>query len=191
MAKKNSNRKSISAAKVEKASKARSLTKELMDKAVRHIASEIVAAKPGLDGRTPRGFAEKLLKEARDSFPKLTMNKVNYAVKSQKKELKKGSLSFNNNSNISSLSCDDESVKTTASGSTNTTTTSNTSKSPSAAEAEANKASKKRSNAKTKSTSAAEAEANATDDRSKKNNSRHASRIAKYLCLRWPAKRLY
>jgi hypothetical protein len=78
-----------------------------MEKAVQHIASEIVAAKPGLDGRTPRGFAEKLLKEARNSFPKLTMNKVNYAVKSLKKELKKGLLSFNNTTNISSLSCDE------------------------------------------------------------------------------------
>jgi hypothetical protein len=56
-----------------------------MDTAVRLIASEIIAAKPGLDEHTPRGFSEKLLKEAKDSFSKLTMNKVNYAVKSLKK----------------------------------------------------------------------------------------------------------
>jgi hypothetical protein len=50
--------------------KAGSLTKELIDKAVRHIPSEIVAARPGLDSRTPRGFAEGLLKDAQEAFPR-------------------------------------------------------------------------------------------------------------------------
>jgi hypothetical protein len=83
--------------------KAGVLTNELMNKAVCHIASEIVAAKSGLDNRTPRGFAEKLVREGKEIFPKLTMNKVNYAVKLLKLELKKGSLSLNADSNISSL----------------------------------------------------------------------------------------
>ncbi len=139
-----------------------------MDKAVRHIASEIVAAKPGLDGRTPRGFAEKLLKKAKESFPKLTMNKVNYAVTLLKKQLKQGSLSLHS-FNISSLIFDDESIKSTPSSGTNTTaTTSSTSKSSSAADAEANKSSQKRNKAKAKSSSAAEAEVIANDNRSKK-----------------------
>jgi hypothetical protein len=47
-----------------------------MDKAFRHIVSELVAAKPGLDGRTTRGFTEQLVKEAKESFPQLTMDKV-------------------------------------------------------------------------------------------------------------------
>ncbi len=163
---KKSNQRNICVVKVKKASKAKLLTKEPMDKAVQHIASEIVAAKPGLDGRTPRGFAEKLLKEAKYSFPKSTMNKVNYAVKSLKNELKRGSLSLNNTSNIS---CDDKSVKSTASSSTNTiATTSNLSNSLLAVEAEATKSSERQSNAKYKRASAAEAEVNAKDNRSKK-----------------------
>jgi hypothetical protein len=74
-----------------------------MNKAVHHIASEIVAAKSGLDNCTPQGFAEKLVREGKEIFPELTMNKVNYAVKLLKLELKKGSLSLNADSNISSL----------------------------------------------------------------------------------------
>jgi hypothetical protein len=78
-----SNNKKVAAkiVKLKKPSKARSLTKELMERAVRHIAEEILAAKPAADGRTPRGFADKLLKEAKETFPKLSMNKINYAVK--------------------------------------------------------------------------------------------------------------
>jgi fido (protein-threonine AMPylation protein) len=38
---------------LKKASNVRYLTKELMQKAVRHIASEILAAKPYMNGRTP------------------------------------------------------------------------------------------------------------------------------------------
>jgi hypothetical protein len=47
---------------------ARSLTKELMDSPDQHIASEIIEAKPG---RTPRGYAEKLLKERKKNLPKV------------------------------------------------------------------------------------------------------------------------
>jgi hypothetical protein len=106
-----------------KVAKADSLTKELMDKAVQHIASEIVAARPGLDSRTPRGFAESLLKEAQEAFPRLTMNKVNYAVKLLKMELKKGSLSLNAVINVSSLTdeCEQSETSTTSTNVTSST----------------------------------------------------------------------
>ncbi len=69
-----------STSKVKKASKARSLAKELRDKAVRHITSEILAAKPDVNGRTPRGYAESLLK-GKENFPSLNMNRINYMIK--------------------------------------------------------------------------------------------------------------
>jgi hypothetical protein len=33
-----------------------------------------------LDGHTPQGFAEKLVDEGKETFPKITMNKVNYVL---------------------------------------------------------------------------------------------------------------
>jgi hypothetical protein len=33
-----------------------------------------------LDGHTPRGFVEKLVDEGKETFPKITMNKVNYVL---------------------------------------------------------------------------------------------------------------
>jgi recombinational DNA repair protein RecR len=89
-----SNNKKVAAkiVKLKKPSKAQSLTKELMERAVRHIAEEILAVKPTADGRTPRGFADKLLKEAKETFPKLSMNKINCAIKKMKEGLKKGSV---------------------------------------------------------------------------------------------------
>jgi hypothetical protein len=83
--------------------------RSLLEKALKHIASEIVAAKPNIDGRTPRGFAETLLKEAQSMFPVLTMNKINYAVKNLKEALKKGALNVNSSSKVSSLTGDSES----------------------------------------------------------------------------------
>jgi hypothetical protein len=54
MAKNNAPQSHVNAVKAKsEMSKTGALTKELMNKAVRHIAEEIVAAKPGLDGRTP------------------------------------------------------------------------------------------------------------------------------------------
>jgi hypothetical protein len=94
-----------------------------------------------LDGRTPRGFAEKLVKEGKETFLKITMNKVNYAIKIIKDELKKGSLSLNA-SNLSSLT-DDNSFVSTAS--TNVTSgTSSTSSSKSSMESEISNPTKKR-----------------------------------------------
>ena len=61
-------------------SKTGALTRELLSKAERYIAEQIVAAKPGLDGHTPRGFVEKLVDEGKETFPKITMNKVNYLL---------------------------------------------------------------------------------------------------------------
>ncbi len=100
--------KSKLAAKVKKATiKSKSLSKALMEKAVRHIALEIIAAKPSVNDRTPRGFAEKLLKEAQETLPKLTMNKINYAIKNLKEQLKNGELHYGTGgSNISSLTED-------------------------------------------------------------------------------------
>jgi len=90
------------ASKVKKAtSKSKSLSKELMQKAIRHIALEIIAAKPSVNDRTPRGFAEKLLKEAQEALPKLTMNRINYAIKNLKEQLKNGIL--NNGSGGSNI----------------------------------------------------------------------------------------
>jgi hypothetical protein len=105
-------KKVIKVAKAKKASNMISLMKDLINKAVRHIASAIVAAKPDINGRTPRGFAEKLFQEAKEVLPTLTMNKINYAVKNIKEELKKGALHVNTNSNVSSLTNDDVSVTT-------------------------------------------------------------------------------
>jgi hypothetical protein len=100
--------KSKLAAKVKKATiKSKSLSKALMEKAVRHIALEIIAAQPSVNDRTPRGFAEKLLKEAQETLPKLTMNKINYAIKNLKEQLKNGELHYGTGgSNISSLTED-------------------------------------------------------------------------------------
>jgi hypothetical protein len=76
-----------------------------MEKAIQHIATEIIVAKPDVNGRTPRGFAEKLLSEAKESLPKITMNKINYAITKLKKQLKNGALNVTG-SNISSLTDD-------------------------------------------------------------------------------------
>jgi hypothetical protein len=42
-----------------------------MDKADGHIVSEIFAAKPNVNGKTPRGYAEKLLKDGKETFPRI------------------------------------------------------------------------------------------------------------------------
>jgi hypothetical protein len=87
MAKSNAPRTIVKAAKAKsKVLNAGVLTNDLTNKAVRHIASEIVAAKSGLDNRTPRGFAEKLVREGKEIFSKLTLNKANYAIKLLKLE---------------------------------------------------------------------------------------------------------
>jgi hypothetical protein len=51
--------------KVSKAREPKSLKKELMEKAVRHMATEIRSAKPDENCRTPQGFAEKHQSEAK------------------------------------------------------------------------------------------------------------------------------
>jgi hypothetical protein len=91
--------------KVNKARKPKSLTKALIEKTMRHTATEIIVAKPDVNGRTPQGFAEKLLIEAKETLPKLTMNRINYAIKNLRKQLKSGVLNVTG-SNISSLTDD-------------------------------------------------------------------------------------
>ena len=70
----------------EKARPNGNLTKELMKICIEKIAEQILSSKEDISGRTPRGFAESLLQEARKSFPKMTMNMVNYAILKLKKE---------------------------------------------------------------------------------------------------------
>jgi hypothetical protein len=110
-----------------------------MEKAIRHIALEIIAAKPSVYDRTPRGFAQKLLKEAQEALPKLTMNRINYAIKNLKEQLKNGILNNGSGgSNISSLTddnnklsgklsesnSDDQSVSTSTTSQTSNSSTS-------------------------------------------------------------------
>ena len=52
-----------------------------MDKAVWHIVSEVFAAKPNLNGKTPRGYAKKLQKEGKETFPRINMDMTNYMIK--------------------------------------------------------------------------------------------------------------
>jgi hypothetical protein len=62
--------------------------------------------KPDVNGRTTRGFAEKLLIEAKETLPKITMNKINYyTIKNFRKQLKNGALNVTG-SNIGSLTDD-------------------------------------------------------------------------------------
>jgi hypothetical protein len=82
-----------------------------MDKAVWHIASEIISAKPDVNGRTPRGYAERLLKEEKETFSSLNMNMINM-IKKIKDQLKKGALYVNGYSNISRLTGETKSQST-------------------------------------------------------------------------------
>jgi hypothetical protein len=81
------------AAKRKKVSKVKrkcaSLNKEFMDKCVQHIAEKIVASRETPDGRTPRGLAERLLKEGKECFPLMNMNMINYAIKKVKEKIPK------------------------------------------------------------------------------------------------------
>lgn len=43
-----------------------------------------VAVKPDVNGRTPRGYAVGLLKEGKESFLSLNINKINYKIKTLK-----------------------------------------------------------------------------------------------------------
>ena len=79
-------RKVKKAKRQEKARPNGNLTKELMKICIDKIAEQITSSKEDISRRTPQGFAENLLQEARKSFPKTTMNMVNYAMLKLKKK---------------------------------------------------------------------------------------------------------
>jgi hypothetical protein len=58
------------------------------------IVEKIIASKDEINGRTPRGFAERLLKEAQKSFPGMKMNMINYSIKKLKNKVIKSTVSF-------------------------------------------------------------------------------------------------
>ncbi len=45
------------------------------------IAQKVISSRANEKSRTPRGYANKLLKEARKSLPGLNMNLINYSIK--------------------------------------------------------------------------------------------------------------
>lgn len=105
MAKKGGKQRKVKKVKCrEKARPNGNLTKQLMKICTDKIAEQIISSKEDISGRTPRGFAESLLQEARKSFPKMTMNMVNYAILKLKKErISSVITSAAGESNISSL----------------------------------------------------------------------------------------
>jgi hypothetical protein len=60
--------------------KSNSLTKQFMLSAVTLIAQKIVTEKANNDGRVPWGFASKLLKQGKETFPKMSMRTINNYV---------------------------------------------------------------------------------------------------------------
>jgi hypothetical protein len=60
--------------------KANSLMKQFMSSAVTVIAKKIVTEKGNDDGRVPWGFASKLLKQGKETFPKMSMRTINNYV---------------------------------------------------------------------------------------------------------------
>jgi hypothetical protein len=79
-----------------------------MHNAVQHIAAQIIAAKKDVNERTPHGFAKRLLQEAYESFPRITMNMINYATKTTKERMIKSTISLSTTpTNICPLTGDD------------------------------------------------------------------------------------
>ncbi len=91
---------------------------EFLSQCVNHIARMIVDSKTA-DGRTPHGVAEKLLQEGKNIFPSMTMNMINYAVKKLineegKPKLKKSTVTFSQQTCVSSLTGGSTSIKKSA-----------------------------------------------------------------------------
>jgi hypothetical protein len=91
---------------------------EFLSQCVNHIARKIVDSKTA-DGRTPHGVAEKLLQEGKNIFPSMTMNMINYAVKKLineegKPKLKKSTVTFSQQTCVSSLTGGSTSIKKSA-----------------------------------------------------------------------------
>jgi hypothetical protein len=58
-----------------------SLSKQFMLCSTTVIAEKVVTEKMKNDGRVPWGFASKLLKQGRETFPKMSMRAVNNYIK--------------------------------------------------------------------------------------------------------------
>jgi hypothetical protein len=65
------------AAKARRGNVSGSLSKQFMLSAVNVIAEKIVAMKVKNNGRVPWGYASKLLKEGKETFPKISMRTIN------------------------------------------------------------------------------------------------------------------
>jgi hypothetical protein len=65
------------AAKVRRGNDAGSLFKQFMLSAVNVIAEKNVVVKPKKNRRVPGGFAVKLLKQGKETFPKMSMRTIN------------------------------------------------------------------------------------------------------------------
>jgi hypothetical protein len=78
-----------------------------MHNAVQHIAAQIIAAKKDVNIRTSRGLAEQLLQEAKESFPRISINMINYTIKTIKEKMIKSTITLSTSTtNISSLTGD-------------------------------------------------------------------------------------
>jgi hypothetical protein len=98
--------------------------KEFMASCVEHIAKKIVTSRSGT-GRTPRGFAEKLLQEGKKIFPSMSMNMINYAVKKAVDEKDKRPKLFKSN-----IEVDKETILSSLTGNSKSNTTSSLSSKP-------------------------------------------------------------
>ena len=62
------------------------LNKQLMIVAIKYVAEQIIIEKEKNNGRVPWGFSARLLKEGRETFPKMSMRTINnYIIKLEKK----------------------------------------------------------------------------------------------------------
>jgi hypothetical protein len=84
------------------------LNKQLMLVAVKYIAEKIVKEKGKNNGRVPWGYAAKLLKEGRETFPKMSMRTINNYIikleKEQENQIKIGSSIMFDSSNTNNVS---------------------------------------------------------------------------------------
>ena len=64
-----------------------SLSKQFMLRSATVIAEKIVAEKKKKNGRVPWGFAANLLKQGRDTFPKMSMRTINNYIKKNRRRI--------------------------------------------------------------------------------------------------------
>jgi hypothetical protein len=100
---------------VAKRKKRGSLQKQFMLSAIKLIAEKIVDKKAKSNGRVPWGYAKELLKEGRETFPKMSMRTINnYVIKEEKKRNVISTILVDNSSNNMSSLTDPEFHVTTA-----------------------------------------------------------------------------